>query len=338
MKKRLYALLVMAIIMSLFVACGSDKSDSKKGKDDVDVVEENDDSEETVNDANVESAFVADTFTEKKVEISFNATYCEKLDTNEFLLSLLTEEDGMYDIEFYDEYTANSYYQEQVAAFGPMGFEATDLEEYTYDGKTVYGFAFMKYGEKNSQQLMYEVENGILIIHHSDIELDNKDVAKTFVEKVFVEAIRADEASGDEATSDVNNNKTAVTNEEKANVYKTEYDAIKDKIVEEVKDGSETSYLDASGNEIMYLYYNGENIENAFFNEFYDSGVKKSSRVYTFDENGEYSFMDLEFHENGKKRTETVYNDDGSKLVFSFDEEGDYVSGTEYDKNGNVIE
>ena len=131
MKKRLYALLVMAIIMSLFVSCGSDKSDSKKGKDDVDVLEENDDSEETVNDANVESAFVADTFTEKKVEISFNATYCEKLDTNEFLLSLLTEEDGMYDIEFYDEYTANSYYQEQVAAFGPMGFEATDLEEYT---------------------------------------------------------------------------------------------------------------------------------------------------------------------------------------------------------------
>ena len=67
-------------------------------------------------------------------------------------------------------------------------------------------------------------------------------------------------------------------------------------------------------------------------------GFNKDGYYCKLAENGEYSFMDLEFHENGKKRTETVYNDDGSKLVFSFDEEGDYVSGTEYDKNGNVIE
>ena len=53
---------------------------------------------------------------DKKVEISFNATYCEKLDTNEFLLSLLTEEDGMYDIEFYDEYTANTGFRPAFAS------------------------------------------------------------------------------------------------------------------------------------------------------------------------------------------------------------------------------
>lgn len=338
MKKRLYVLLVMVVIMSLFIGCGSDKSDSKNDKNEADVVDENDDADDELDDKNIKNAFITDTFTGNKVKISYNAAFCEQLDSGEFLLSLLVEENLLYDIEFFDDYTADSYYQEQVAAFGPMGYEATELEEYSFDGTTVYGFAFLMGESKYSQQFMFEVQDGLLIIHNSNVELEMEDIAKTFVEKVFVEAIRADETSGDEATSDVNTKKTAVTNEEKANVYKTEFDAIKDKIVEEVKDGSETSYLDANGNEIMYLYYDGENIENAFFNEFYDSGVKKSSRVYTFDENGEYSFMDLEFHENGEKKTETVYNDDGSKLVFSFDEEGDYVSGTEYDKNGNVIE
>lgn len=338
MKKRLYVLLAMVIVMSLFIGCGSDDADSKKDKNEADVVDENDDSDDESDDANIKNAFVTDTFTGNKVEISYNAAFCEQLDSGEYLLSLLVEEKLLYDIEFFDDYTADSYYQEQVAAFGPMGYEATELDEYSFDGTIIYGFAFLMDDSKYSQQFMLEVQDGLLIIHNSNVELEMEDVAKTFVEKVFVEAIGADEATGDETSSDVNNHKKAVTNEEKANVYKAEYDALKDKIVEEVKDGSEASYLDANGNEIMYLYFNGENIENAFFNEFYDSGVKKSSRVYTFDENGEYSFMDLEFHENGEKKTETVYNDDGSKLVFSFDEEGDYVSGTEYDKNGNVIE
>lgn len=88
----------------------------------------------------------------------------------------------------------------------------------------------------------------------------------------------------------------------------------------------------------MYIYYDGENITDVFFTEYSDNGVRKYRKVYTFDENGEYGTMEFEYHENGEVKTETAYNDDGSKIVFFFDENGDYVSGTEYDKNGNVID
>ena len=131
--------------------------------------------------------------------------------------------------------------------------------------------------------------------------------------------------------------KTAKTNEEKEAVYKEDYEVIKDRIAKEEKDKSEASYYDENGLELMYIYYDGENIEDVFFYQYDDNGVKKSQRVYAFDESGEYGIMEMEFHANGNKKTETVYNEDGSKLVFSFDESGDYVSGTEYDKDGNVV-
>lgn len=185
---------------------------------------------------------------------------------------------------------------------------------------------------------MVEVDGGLLIVHNFNLDISNEENAKIFAEKIFVSAkmITDNETVENNDSDEVGS--LALTNEDKEAVYKAEYEAIKDKIVTEEKDGSKVSYFDENGYEIMGLYYDGENIENAFFYEFYDNGTKKSSRIYTFDESGTYNMMDLEYHENGNKKTETNYNDDGSRLVFSFDEEGDYVSGTEYDKNGNFVE
>ena len=133
-------------------------------------------------------------------------------------------------------------------------------------------------------------------------------------------------------------NKLATTNEEKALVYKTDYEAIKDKIVKEEKDRNEASYYDANGLEIMYVYYDGENITDVFFKEYDANGVRKYQKVYAFHEDGTYGIMEFEYHANGECKTETVYSEDGSKMVWYFDENGDYISGTEYDKDGNVIE
>ena len=38
-------------------------------------------------------------------------------------------------------------------------------------------------------------------------------------------------------------------------------------------------------------------------------------KVYAFREDGTYGIMEFEFHENGEKKTEIVYNDGGSKIV-----------------------
>ena len=102
------------------------------------------------------------------------------------------------------------------------------------------------------------------------------------------------------------------TNAEKELVYKADYDAIKDKIVNDEKDRNEASYYDANG-------------------------IKTHQKVYAFHEDGTYGIMDFEYYENGETKTETTYKEDGSKIVFSFDENGEYVSATEYDKDGNVI-
>lgn len=341
MKKRFVLMLVLVLGMSLFAGCGESKSDNKDKSSDTDEIQ---DTEEEADDLESASALITDVYTGEIIEVSYNTTFCEKQENGEFLLSVVVEDGDWFDIEFYADYSADDYYQEQVNGFESM-LEATEMESYVNDGKTVYGFEFYENSneEKYSQQLMYEVDGGLLIVHNTNMDVSNEENAKVFAEKIFVSAqipMVVDEDS--DAETDVNasgdDKKIALTNEDKATVYKAEYEAIKDKIVKEEKDGSEALYYDENGHNIMYIYYDGENIENVFFYEYYDSGVKKSSRTYTFDESGEYNILDLEFHENGKKKTEITYNDDGSKLVFSFDEEGDYVSGTEYDKNGNVIE
>lgn len=339
MKKRFVLMLVLVLGMSLFAGCGESETDNKKSSLDTDEIQE---MGETADSIESEIAVITDVYTGEIIQVSYNTTFCEKQETGEYLLSVIVEDGEWFDIEFYSDYSADEYYQEQVVSFESM-LKATEKETYINDGKTVYGFEFYENSsdEKYSQQLLFEVDGGLLIVHNSNLDITNAENAKVFAEKIFVSAqipTAVDEGNDVGADTKENDKKTALTNEDKATVYKAEYEAIKDKIVKEEKDGSEASYYDENGNEIMYIYYNGENIENVFFYEYYAGGAKKSSRTYTFDENGEYDILDLEFHENGEKKTEIVYNDDGSKLVFSFDEEGKYVSGTEYDKNGNVIE
>ena len=173
-----------------------------------------------------------------------------------------------------------------------------------------------------------------------DTGFSNEEIAKVYAEKVFVSAkiVTDDAADSETGSGETTNNKLAVTNEEKELVYKADYEAIKDKIVKEEKDRNEASYYDANGLEIMYIYYDGESISDVFFREYNDNGVKEYQKVYAFDESGTYGIMEFEYHENGEVKTETGYRDDGSKIVFYFDESGDYVDGIEYDKDGNVKE
>ena len=367
MQRRLLSiLLVMAMGISLLAGCstsndrnqgGSETTENKTASENLngndtapgtDAGAEQDSTETTgsqAGDETIAMAVIADGFGEKKVEITYNLQYSALDGGDDYFLNLYTLEDDetpwyVYSIEFWADYTAEQYYSEQVNAYASMGLEASTLENYVNEAK-VYGFEFVDTasGEEYSSQLLVEIEGGLLIVHNPDLGVDyEEDYAKTFAEKVFVSAtvvVAEDSTAADDADAGM---KVALTNEDKENVYKADYEAIKDQIAEEVKDGNEVSYLDANGNEIMFVYYDGENIEDVFFYRYNDNGVQVSSRVYAFDENGEYGIMEFEYHENGNKKSEIVYNENGGKMVISFDESGDYVSMTEYDKDGNVIE
>lgn len=340
MKKRFVLLFVLTIVMSLFVGCGESENDNKEGSVDTNAVQ---DTEEAVEDVESAIAVITDVYTGESIKVSYNTVCCEKQESGDFLLSVVVEDGDWFDIEFYADYTADDYYQEQVNAFATM-LKASELKTYENAGKTVYGFEFYDIAsdEKYSQQLMFEVDGGVLIVHNSNLDMSNEENTKVFVDKIFLSAekptVENETNNETDADTNENDNKIALTNEDKATVYKNDYEAIKDKIANEERDGNEASYYDANGLEIMYVYYDGENITDVFFMEYTDNGTKKYQKVYAFHEDGTYGIMEFEYHENGEKKTETVYNDDGSKLVFSFDESGDYVSGTEYDKDGNVVE
>lgn len=340
MKKRVLALLLVTVMgMSLLVGCGnSGDKDVNNDKDSSVKQEENKDDE------NVDTAMITDVWTGKKIEISYNKENCERLSDDEYLLSVAVDSGEAFDIEFHADYTASNFYSEEVQTMAGVGLTASDLSDYSNEEIKVYGYEFYDASSEGlySCTLLNEVEGGVLIVHILDLGITNEENAKTYVEKVFVSAkMVTDDTVNSETDADTGestDNKLALTNEDKEAVYKADYEAIKDKIVKEEKDGSEAYYYDANGLEIMYIYYDGENITDVFFTEYSDNGVRKYRKVYTFDENGEYGTIEFEYHENGAVKTETSYNDDGSKIVFSFDEAGDYISGTEYDKDGNVIE
>lgn len=340
-RKLLGLLLVMAMGMMLLIGCGnSGDKDVNNEKESSVNQEENKDDENT----DTATAMITDVWTGKKIEISYNKENCERLSDDEYLLSVSVDSGEAFDIEFHADYTASNFYSEEVQAIAGIGLTASDLSDYSNAEIKVYGYEVYDASSDSlySCTLLNEVEGGVLIVHILDLGITNEENAKAYVEKVFVSAkMVTDDTANSETDTDSGesaDNKLALTNEDKEAVYKADYEAIKDKIVKEEKDGSEASYYDANGLEIMYIYYDGENITDVFFTEYSDNGVRKYRKVYTFDENGEYGTMEFEYHENGEVKTETAYNDDGSKIVFSFDEAGDFISGTEYDKDGNVIE
>lgn len=220
MKRKFSLLLVIAIAMSLFVGCGKNDADSKGSESDTDAIQ---DTEENTESVEREATVITDVFTDKKIEVCYNTSYCEKQDDNEYLLSVVVKDGEWYDIEFYETANDNKY----------------------------------------SQQLLVEVDGGLLIAHNFNLDISNEENAKIFAEKIFVSAKMITDNETVENNDSDEVGALALTNEDKEAVYKAEYEAIKDKIVTEEKDGSKVSY---------------------------------------------------------------------------FDEEGDYVSGTEYDKNGNVVE
>ena len=221
MKRKLLGLmLVMAMGMSLLAGCGgSEPADADGGADvsvsqsaddtsasqDSDNANASQDADEKQENKDVATAVITDVFTGKKIEVTYNKTYCEKQDNGEYLLSVCIENGEMYDIEFFADYTANDYYQEQVAAFASMGLEASELENYVSEEKTVYGFSFIDKasGSMYSHILLHEVEGGVLIVHNSNLDISNEENAKTFVDKIFVSAeVVADDASNSDETVD----------------------------------------------------------------------------------------------------------------------------------------
>ena len=348
-KKFMCLLLALVMSVMLMAGCGGSNDSAKNegatiaSQSDNNQAATNEDQNETESQSSQQLATVviADAFGEKQVEITYNPVNCEEQGNDGYFVNFVSTDDLAYfSVEFYAEYSADQYYNEQVSAFATMGLIASDLENYANGEFAMYGFDFYEEasGEKYSYQLLVEVDGGLLIVHNPDLDVENTEYAKIFAEKVLVSVnvMQADAAS-DNVTANTGNN-LALTNEEKEKVYKAEYEAIKDQIVAENVDGDDVSYLDAGDNAIMFVEYDDESIVTVMFFTYYDNAEKKSSRVFSFNEDGTYGFMDFEYHENGNKKTETVYNEDGSKLVFSFDESGDYVSGTEYDKNGNIVE
>lgn len=336
MKRKVFSLLfVMAMGMALLVGCG-ESGDKDTNNDNGTSVNQ----EENKNDENVDVAVITDVWTGEKIEISYNKDNCEKLSDDEYLLSVSVESGEIFDIEFHADYTASSFYSEEVQAMAGAGLKASDLMDYSTAEIMIYGYEFYEGAsyEPYSCTLLHEVEGGVLIVHNLDLGFGNEEVANAYVEKVFVSTKLADEESASSDTNEESDKKLATTNEEKELVYKADYDTIKDKIASEERDGNEASYYDANGLEILFIYYDGDNITDVFFKEYTDDGVKKYQKVYAFYEDGTYGIMEYEFHENGEKKTETVYNEDGSKMLFYFDESGDYVDGIEYDKEGNVVE
>ena len=332
-RKVLSLLLVMAMGMSLLVGCGDENKDSGNDTN----ISQTDEDE-----ANIETAVISDVWSDKKIEISYNKETCEKLGGDEYVLSVAVDSGEAFDIDFHADYTASSFYGEETQAMEGVGLKASDLSDYSSDNIKIYGYEFYDVTSDSlySCTVLHEVEGGIIIVHSMDFGFTNEEIVKAYTEKVFVSAkiVTEDTTDSEAGSGDSTNNKIATTNEEKALVYKADYEAIKDKIVSEEKDRSEASYYDANGLEIMYVYYDGENISDVFFMEYDDNGVKKFQKVYAFDESGTYGIMEFEYHENGEGKTETVYNEDGAKFVFYFDESGDYVDGIEYDKDGNVVE
>ena len=335
-RKLLSILLVVTMGISLLVGCGGSSDENKDNGNDTNI-SQNDEYE-----ANVETVVIGDVWSDKKIEISYNKETCEKLSADEYLLRVAVDSGETFEIEFHADYSASSFYDEEKNAMESMGLKASDLTDYSSDGIKIYGFEFFEGTSDNiySCTVLHEVEDGVLIIRSLDFEYTNEEIAKAYMEKAVVSTkITTGVVSDSETDSGERvNNKVATTNEEKALVYKADYETIKDKIVSEEKDGSEVSYLDANGLEIMYVYYDGEDITDVFFKEYDANGVKKYQKVYAFKEDGTYGIMEFEYHANGEKKTETSYNDDGSKIVFYFDESGDYVEGIEYDKDGNVVE
>lgn len=341
-RKVLSLLIVMAMGMTLLVGCGG-SADKDVDNNKESSVNQEENLVEGKEEENIDTAVLTDIWTGKKVEISYNKDNCENLSADEYLLSVSVDTGEAFDIEFHADYTASSFYNEEIQAMASVGLKASDLSDYSTAEIKVYGYEFYDSASDGlySCTLLNEVDGGVLIVHNLDFGFSNEDIANAYAEKIFVSAkmfTGDSEDSETDANTEESGNKLAVTNEEKELVYKADYEAIKDKIVKEEKDRNEASYYDANGLEIMYVYYDGENITDVFFTEYSDSGVKKYRKVYAFQENGEYGMMEFEYHENGEAKTETVYNDDGCKMVFYFDENGDYVSGTEYDKDGNVIE
>ena len=338
-RKVLSLLLVMVMGVSLLVGCSGNKDvDNNKESS----VNQEENQAESKDEENVDSAVLMDGWTGKKIEISYRKENCENVGADEYLLSVTVDSGEAFDIEFHADYTASSYYSEEVQTMAGVGLKASDLSDYSSGETKLYGYEFLDATSNSlySCTVLHEVDGGILIVHNLDFGFTNEEIAKVYAEKVFVSTkiVTDDTTDSETGSGEDTNNKLAVTNEEKELVYKADYEAIKDKIVKEERDGSEASYYDANGLEIMYVYYDGETITDVFFMEYNENGVKEYQKVYSFDESGTYGIMEFEYHENGNAKTETVHNDDGSKIVFSFDENGDYVSGTEYDKDGNVIE
>ena len=335
-KKILSLLLVMAMGMSLLVGCGGSSDENKDSGNDTNI------SQSDENEANVETVVLSDVWSGKKIEISYKKETCETLSVDEYILSLAVDSGEAFDIEFHADYTASSFYDEEKLAMEDVGLKATDLSDYSSGNTKIYGFEFYDASSDSlySRTVLHEVEDGVLIIYSLDLGYTNEEVAKAYAEKAFVSVkiVTGDASDSGIVSGESGNNKVATTNEEKALVYKADYEAIKDKIVSEEKDRSEASYYDANGLEIMYVYYDGEDITDVFFREYDANGVKNYQKVYAFSEDGTYGIMEFEYHANGERKTETSYNDDGSKIVFYFDESGDYVDGIEYDKDGNVVE
>ncbi|MBQ3558570.1 MAG: hypothetical protein IJA07_03535 [Agathobacter sp.] len=333
-RKLLSLLLVMTMGMTLLVGCGG-SGDKDVNNDNGTSVNQN----ENKDDANVDVAVIADVWTGEKIEISYNKDKCEKMSENEYLLSVSVDSGETLDIEFHADYTASSFYSEDVQAMSGAGLKASELVDYSTAKIKIYGYEYYESASDAlySCTLLHEVDGGVLIVHNTDLGFANKEVANVYAENVFVSAKLTEKESAGSDTNEESSNKLATTNVEKELVYKADYDAIKDKIVNDEKDRNEASYYDANGLEIMYVYYDGENITDVFFKEYNANGIKTHQKVYAFHEDGTYGIMEFEYYENGEKKTETTYKEDGSKIVFSFDENGEYVSATEYDKDGNVI-
>lgn len=295
--------------------------------------------EENQVEENVDTAVITDVWTGKKLEITYNKGNCDRLSDDAYLFSVSVDTGEIFDVEFHADYTASSFYSEDAQVMAGAGLKASDLLEHSTAGTKVYGYESYDTASNSlySCTLLHEVDGGILIVHNLDLGFSNEEIAKAYIEKVFISAKTAeDNTAGSDADTEESGKKLAVTKEEKEAVYQADYERVKDKIASSEEKNSEICYYDANGSVIMSIY--GRDVSNVFFHEYYDSGVKKYSKIYTFDESGTYGVMELEFHENGERKTETVYNDDGSKIVFSFDENGDYVSGTEYDKDGNIVD
>ena len=335
-RKTLSLLLIMAMGMMLLTGCGG--SNEVKENTSVDTSEETVKTEEIVEETedktNLATEVLTDMSTNKSIELTYDIELCELESNTTYILSLYVKDDYIVEMEYWADYTVESYYEEQIMMMKDSGLEASELKQVDGSEKTVSAFEFVDgvSGEKYSHQFMFDVDGGVLIVHNWDLEYPYEEIAENIVDKIYVSVKAATEETTETTDDKV---KIALTQEEREAVYKKDYDAIKDRIVKVEESGYETSYYDANGNAIMYIYEDGD--IDVFFQEFYDNGVIKHKRIYSFHEDGSYGMFELAYHTNGNKSEEIVYEGE-NKIVFSFDENGDYVSGTEYDKDGNIVD